>query len=99
MDEITCKLVFPFGSVTEETLPTILSQYTDDFQIINFTAESQIGINKVTCAVVDIHRNIVPKLYANGIIKDVDLIADNSIKHADDGCKKSSGCGGGCGCG
>lgn len=99
MDEVTCKLVFRFGSVTEQNLPEVISRYTKDFKIINFTPESQIGINKVTCAVVDMPRNVVPKLFSDGIIKDVDLITDNDIKNADDGCGSSDSCGGGCSCG
>ena len=99
MDEIiTCKLVFKHGAVSVLNLPSILRRYTEKFDIIHFYPESEIGINKVTVAVVDLPRNVVPQLWETNLIKDTEIIADNDIKHADDGsgCSKGS-CGSGCG--
>lgn len=84
MEQLTVKLIFPFASVNAESLPLLLSKYTNNFNIANFCAESDIGINKITFAVVDLPSDVVPKLFNDGVINDVDLIADNSVKCASD---------------
>ena len=78
IDIVTCKLIFPCGSITKIQLGALLRKYTADFEIANFYPE--IGIKSVTMAVVDIPREMVPVLYKNNALKSIEVISSGS-KH------------------
>lgn len=92
-DFTTCKLIFPVGTITKEQVSDLLKQYTSDFSVGNFYPEIEVGVNKICFAVVDIPRDIIPRLMKEKIINDVDLMASYTAQFA-----PKQGCGsGGCG--
>jgi hypothetical protein len=77
-----CKLVFPFGAITAERLPLLLKEYTEHFHIANFVADTKIGKNRVTFAVVDLPKDVAITLNRVGIVSEVDLMGEAGNHYA-----------------
>jgi hypothetical protein len=90
----TCKLIFPFGSITsKEQVATILSKHTKDWSIANFYPEMEVGCNKMTFAVVDVPEKIIPDLMKEHAIKDIDMMFTAHRRSIKMECCEKGGCG------
>jgi hypothetical protein len=93
IDWATCKLIFPFGSITEEGVRQLLAKYTGDFAVANFYPDREIGCNHTTFAIVDVPQKVIQQLHHDARIQEIDPMTTYSKK-------PSKECdGGSCGCG
>jgi len=90
---VTCKLIFPFGSVTREQVEQLLKRHTNDWDIANFYPEKEVGCNKMTFAVVDVPEDVVPSLLKESVVKDIDLMFTTKRRSLKVECCGGGGCG------
>jgi len=90
IDFTTCKLIFPYGTITEEGVKQLLATYTEDFTIANFYPDREVGCNRISFAVVDIPLKVMQKLANDSKVKEIDPMTSYSKKPSNAEC-----CGGG----
>ncbi len=78
IDFVTCKLIFPYNTITREGLEKLISKYTKDFEIANFYPDREIGCNRISFAVVDVPQKVVQSLLKEPSIKEIDPMNTHS---------------------
>ncbi len=83
VDFVTCKLIFPYGTITREGIEQLLSKHTKNFEIANFYPDREVGCNRISFAVVDVPQKVIQNLLKEPSIKEIDPMNTHSkpVKH------------------
>lgn len=92
IDYTTCKLIFPFGTITEEGVRQLLAKYTEDYSVANFYPDREVGCNRITFAIVDIPLKVMQQLANDSKVKEVDPMTSYSKRPSNAECCNSGSC-------
>lgn len=83
MELSTCKVVFKNSEITQQEAELCIKKYTTDFFVHNFFANREIGANKITYIMVDLPNEYIPKIFNDGLIKNVDIMQPGHKRSSD----------------